>query len=117
MKIGRAGLIEAEARDLRSRDEIVAHLAKALARADEPRNALDAMEISINTIIRQSGVQPETPDMKIENKQPEPKIKTHMPFGKIGKNIEFIKPELFKNNNSQQPQQPEEEDMPSFSMR
>ena len=40
MKIGRAGLIEAEARDLRSRDEIVAHLAKALARADEPRNAI-----------------------------------------------------------------------------
>ena len=117
MKIGRAGLIEAEARDLRSDDEIIANLAKALARADEPRNALDAMGISINTIMPQSGVQPETPDMKIENKQPEPKVRIHMPSGKIGKKIESIKPELLKNNNSQQPPQPEEEDIPSFSMR
>ena len=56
MKIGRAGLIEAEARDLRSRDEIVAHLAKALARADEPRNALDAMGISMDGIAPEPGI-------------------------------------------------------------
>jgi hypothetical protein len=56
MKIGHAGLIEAEARDLRSRDEIIANLAKALARADEPRNALDAMGISMGGIAPEPGI-------------------------------------------------------------
>ena len=116
MKIGRAGLIEAEARDLRSRDEIVAHLAKALARADEPRNALEAMEISINTIIPQSGMKSKTPDAKKRNIATEPKLKTNIPTDKIEKTVKFLQPKLSENHNNKQIIN-SEEDKPSFRMR
>ena len=51
MKIGRGGLIEVEAQDLRSHEEIIDRLAQTLARADEARNAIDVMGIAIEGIV------------------------------------------------------------------
>ena len=39
-----------EVQDLRSHDEIIDRLAQTLARADEPRNAIDVMGIPIKGI-------------------------------------------------------------------